>query len=105
VKKLSISFIAFIQALGVFLYCGSVSLLFWKGNEWFGVVPNYFGPLLFLTLLVLSVLACGLIVFGYPIKLFWIKNEKNDAIKLLVQTALWLLFFVGFVLTIVLTSS
>ena len=97
-KKVSLNFIAFLQATSVVIYCGLVALLIWRGNEIFGGAPNYFGPLLFLTLFVTSALVTGLLVLGYPIKLFWIENKKKEAIKLLVETALWLATFVIFIM-------
>ena len=94
-KKVSLNFIAFLQAAAVVIYCGLVALLIWRANEVFGGGPNYFGPLLFLTLFVTSALVTGLMVLGYPIKLFWIENKKKEAIKLLVETALWLVLYVA----------
>lgn len=91
--NLSLPFIGFLQALGVVLYCCLVALFFWKGNEVFGVAPNYLGPLLVLLLFVLSALICALIVLGYPITLFWEKKETEKALRLVAYSAAWIIFF------------
>ncbi|MEA2020643.1 MAG: hypothetical protein U9M98_02900 [Patescibacteria group bacterium] len=101
-KKPSLPFIGFLQALGVFFYCGLVALFFWKGNEVFGVAPNYLGPLLVLLLFVLSALICALIVLGYPIKLFWEKGEPKSALRLVAYSAAWVFFFLIFLLALLL---
>jgi len=99
-KRLSLPFIAFLQALGLFLYCSLIAIIFWQGNRWFGPVPSYFGPLLFLTLFTTSALVCGFIVAGYPFILFWEHKKTKEAVQLLGLTALWSLFFVAAVLLI-----
>ena len=88
----SLIFSGLTQALGVTLYCSLVGILFWKGNEIFGKVPNYFGPVAFLLLFSVSALICGLLVFYRPYNLFF-SNSKKDAIDLVLSTAGWLFFF------------
>lgn len=97
-EKHSLGFIAFFQALGLFIYCMLVAVLLWNGNKWFGRVPTFTGPLLFLTLFSTSALVCGLIVGAYPFILFWEKKKTKEAVKLVIFTALWLLFFVAGIL-------
>lgn len=82
------------QALGVTAYCSLIAILFWRGNQWFGKVPNYIGPLLFLVLFSASALVCAIIALGYPVILFWEKKQRLEAVRLVAQTALWLVFFV-----------
>jgi len=83
---------ALLQALALFIYCSIVGLIFWKGNTWFGTVPNYWGPLLFLILFSTSALVCAICVLGYPVYLFWVKDKKEKAIQIVVYTAAWLIF-------------
>lgn len=100
-QKTSNTFIrsGFMQAVGVTLYCSLVGLLFWKGDEIFGKVPNYFGPVAFLLLLSVSVLVCGTIVFYQPYKLFF-AGKQQEAADLVLQTAAWLFaFFLAFLLS------
>jgi len=101
-KKLSLPFIAFLQAFGLVLYCSLAGLLFWQGNTWFGPMNNPLGPVLMLSLLVVSVLICALIAGGYPFLLFWNKKNTKEALTIVAYTAGWLLLFV--VLFIVLLS-
>ena len=102
--KLSLPFIGFLQALGVFLYVSLVALFFWKGNDVFGVAPDYLGPLLVLLLFVFSALVCALIVLGYPITLFCEKKENKKALRLVAYSAFWLLFFLFSLLMLLLLS-
>ncbi len=85
--------IAFYQALGVIGYCSLIALIFWQGQNWFGHVPNFFGPLLMLTILSTSALVCGLLVFGYPAKLYFKSRKTDQAIKIVLMTAAWLVVF------------
>ena len=101
----SLGFIAFFQALGLFLYCSLIAVLFWKGNAWFGPVPNYIGPLLFLTLFVTSALICALLVLGYPFILFWEEKKTREAVKLVGYTAVWLAFFILVILFTILSAG
>lgn len=93
VNKFSLSFIAFIQALSLMMYCGLIAVIFWRGNQWFGKVPNYLGPFLFLILFTTSALISAILTLGYPFILFWQKKQTIQALKLVIYTALWLLFF------------
>jgi len=77
------------QALGVAGYCVLVGVVFWKGNSWFGKMDQFWGPVLFLMLFVVSVMISALMVFYLPYKLF-LKNKRKRAIQLVVNTALWL---------------
>ncbi len=86
--------ISLYQALGLVIYCGLVAILFWKGNELFGKVPNYLGPLLFLVLFVVSALISAFIVLGYPFILFWEKKQTGKALKLVGYTIAWLVLFI-----------
>jgi hypothetical protein len=93
-KKLSLEFVGFLQAVGVVIYCGLVGLVFWKGETWFGSIAyTYSGPILFLILFAASVLICGLLVFGYPVFLFWDKKQACESLKVIAYTAAWLAIF------------
>ena len=100
-KKWLLGLIAFGQALGLAIYCSLVGLLFWRGNQWFGRIPNYWGPLLFLILFVTSALISALLVLGYPIILFWKKKQVMKALRLVAYTTCWLVFFIFVVLIII----
>lgn len=97
-KKLSLPFIGFLQALGLTAYCGMVGVVMWKGNTWFGQMNGYFGPVLILSILVVSVIICALITAGYPFLVFWNKKNTKEALSIVAYTAGWLLFFVAVVM-------
>ena len=85
-----------IQALGLVAYISLISLIFRYGDTWITPLDAFWGPILFLSLFVISALVCALIVLGYPIKLFFVKKKPKQAIKIVLLTALWLiLFFLG----------
>jgi hypothetical protein len=86
----------FIQAAGVALYCSIIGILFWKGNEIFGNVPNYAGPVAFLLLFLFSALICGLLVFYQPYKLFFDEKRKEAADLVLFTTGFLFFFFLIF---------
>lgn len=78
-----------LQALGVTFYCSLVGLVMWKGNEIFGKVDSYIGPVTVLIMLSVSALVCGLLVFYKPYKLFF-EDKKEEAINIVLSTAIFL---------------
>lgn len=84
---------AFYQALGVIGYCSLIALIFWRGEAWFGHVPNFIGPLLMLTILSTSAMICGLLVFAYPVKLYLKTKKYEQPIRIVLMTAAWLAVF------------
>ncbi|OGD86996.1 hypothetical protein A2164_04185 [Candidatus Curtissbacteria bacterium RBG_13_35_7] len=93
------------QALGLGIYLSLVSALFLKGNELFGRVPNYWGPLLFLFLFVTSALVSAILVLGYPFILFWQKKQLEKAIRLVIYTTAWLIGFIILLLLLIFLSK
>lgn len=93
-NRLSLSTVGLFQALGLSLYCGLVGLFLWQGENWFGKMNNFLGPLLVLSLLVVSVLVCGLLAFGYPVYLFWERKKTKNSLRLVAFTCGWLALFV-----------
>jgi hypothetical protein len=97
VRNAGIRKAGFFQAVGVAGYCALVALLIWKGNEIFGQMNSYFGPVLFLLLFATSALICGVIVFYKPYRLF-LKGKGGEAMSLVVATSVWLLFMIAILL-------
>ena len=93
-KKFSLSFIAFLQALGLVAYCSLVGYFMWQGETIFGPPYFFLGPAMFLVLFVASALISALLILGYPFILFWEKKELVKALKLVVFTIGWLLLFI-----------
>lgn len=100
-KKWSLGKIAFYQAFGFITYAGLISLILWNANKLFGSVPNFWGPLLFLTLFVFSALISALIVLGYSFVLFWEKKDTKAAMRLVFKTVEWLFVFLMILFTII----
>ena len=92
-SELSLKQAAFFQALALTIYCGLVGIVFWGGDEIFGKMSNYFGPLTFLVLLCFSALVSALLTLGYPFVLFWIDKKPKKALRLVIYTTLWLFLF------------
>ena len=103
-KKFSLSFLAFFQALGLVVYCGLVGLFFWQGERWFGPMVSYWGPVFFLVLFVVSALISALMVLGYPFILFWEKKQTIEALKLVIDTTIWLAFFTFLIILLFLVA-
>ena len=87
--------IGLLQALGLASYISLIAVFIQNAIKWFGPLNNFTGPIIMLTLLSLSVLICGFIALGYPIKLFFVKKQPQKAIKVVAFTALFLLIFLG----------
>lgn len=94
-KKLSLSFIAFLQALGLVAYCSLVGYFIWQGENIFGPPYTFLGPAMFLVLFVASALISAFLILGYPFILFWEKKQTIKALKLVIYTIAWLFFFVS----------
>lgn len=94
--------VGFIQALGLAVYIVIVASFMQNAEDLFGKINNFWGPILFLTLFSFSILICGFIALGYPVKLFWIKKNPNLAIKIVAYMTgflfVFLLIVFGFLL-------
>lgn len=99
-KDKSLTLTSLFQALGVTAYVSLVATILWKGNEWSGKMNAYLGPVLILTLLVVSAIVCALIVFAKPF-LLWQGKKPKKALKLVAYTALWLIFLLLALLAII----
>lgn len=94
-KNNKLILISFIQSFGLAFYCFLVGwIIFNKAEQWFGEMNETLGSMMFLMIFVLSVLICGLITFGYPVKLFLETKKWSESLKLVIYTVGWLLFFV-----------
>lgn len=94
VEKISLPIAGFLQALGLVLYCCLVGLFMWQSNKLFGPPYYFLGPALFFILFVVSALISAFIVLYYPFILFWEKKQTQKALKLLLHTIAWTLFFI-----------
>lgn len=101
VSNRSLKYMSFIQAFSLIFYIGVVAAIMTNAERLFGKMPEYLGPVLFLTLFSTSALICGLITFYFPFILFWYKKQPEQAITLVFYTARWLILFTLIILALV----
>ena len=94
---------ALFHALGIGVYIAVIAFVLQNGERIFGKMDNFFGPLAFLLLFVLSAVITSALVLGKPI-LMYLDNQKKEALKLFFYTITYLLAItiIIFVLQIVL---
>ena len=85
----------FLNACGVTAYIIIVSLVLRNGENIFGKMNNFFGPVALLLLFVLSAAITGALTLGRPIWLY-LENHRLEALKLFFYTLGWL-----FVITLI----
>jgi hypothetical protein len=100
--KLSLPFIAFLEATALTFYCGLIGLLMWQGEKIFGPIYSFLGPTLFLVLFVASALISALLILGYPFLLFWEEKKTKEALKLVSYSIVWLAFYIFLIILILL---
>jgi len=91
--KLNQSFIGFLQAAGVFLYCAIVSGVFRISSKFFGTPPEFLSTALMLVIFVFSAAITGSIVFGYPAYLV-LNRRVKEALFVLAYTLIYLSAFI-----------
>ena len=91
-KKLCL--ISFLQALGLVAYISLVSIIFWKGNQWFPKMDPFIGALIMLTLFAVSALISAIITLGYPFILWQKHNKLKESVKIVIYTAGWIIGFI-----------
>lgn len=92
---------SFLNALGVLVYIVLVATMMQNGDKLFGKMDNFVSPVAFLLLFTLSAFVVGGLVIAKPIMLY-IDGKKKEAVRLFVQTSLWLAVFT--VLALVFTA-
>lgn len=100
-EKFGLKKIALLQAFGLAIYISSVGTSIWNAGNWVPV-KGALGPILFLTVFSVSVLICGFLALGYPVYLFWIRDKKIEAIRVVAYTTKWLVLFLVLVLSTIL---
>ncbi len=83
---------AVLHAIATAVYVGLVALLMSNAEQLFGKQENFWGPLAFLLLFVLSATITGSLVLGRPF-LLYLDGKKEEAVKFFLLT-------VGFLLAI-----
>ena len=85
------------QAGGIALYILGVAGFMYFAPKMFGRVDNFFAPVLFLSMFVVSAMICSLLMFYQPYQLFLDKMGK-EAIAQVLMTTKWLAVFLVLVL-------
>lgn len=81
----------FLHAAGVVAYITIIAWTIFNGEKFFGVIDQqWWGPVLFLLLFVVSALITSLLVLGKPI-LLYAEGKRREGIILLFATASWLI--------------
>lgn len=80
---------AFLHSLGALAYVTAVATIMQNGAKIFGEKDNFFSPVAFLLLFVLSASVVGALVLGRPI-LLYLDGFKKEAVKLFGYTVSWL---------------
>lgn len=92
INNLSLPFLGFLQSTGLLIYVSLVSLFMLNANHIFGSVTEFFGPIAFLLLFIISAIISGLLVLGRAGFLFWEKRYK-ESFTLLGWTLAWAIFY------------
>ncbi len=78
------------HALLAYAYIVGIAVFFNLGVEkMFKKVPDFFGPIIMLPLLVLSVAIMAILIFGKPV-LLYLDSQKKEALTMLFYTVGWL---------------
>lgn len=90
------------RALLAYAYIFCIVLFFKiSANKTFGNVPEFYGPIIMLPLLVLSASIMAILIFGKPV-LLYLDNQKKDALTMLFYTVGWLAIILFFIVSFVL---
>ena len=89
-KTTKLLFHALVNSLGVLVYTSLVAFLMNNGQKLVGPANNFWGPVAFLLLFVLSATIVGLLVLGRPGYLYF-NGFRRDGILLLLFTISFLL--------------
>ena len=90
---------ALLQAVGVFMYTAGVGWILTNGERIFGKMQNFWGPIAFLMLFVLSATVVGVLIFGRAV-LLYLDNKRSEAIILLLTSTAWLAVITFVVLSV-----
>lgn len=93
---------SFGHAVLAFAYIFCIALAFkYSAGKSFSKVPEFFGPIIMLPLLVLSAAIMAILIFGKPV-LLYLDNQKKEALTMLFYTIGWLTAILLFIVTLVL---
>lgn len=91
--------ISYLNAAGVAVYVIGILFISRGGEKIFGKMDNFWGPVAFLLLFVLSAAITGALTLGRSVWLYF-ENRKTEAIKMFFYTIGWLFLITFIVLTV-----
>jgi len=89
--------LAFLAALGEWVYIFLVAFFMLNAEKWFGNMPGIAGVASLLLVFVISAAISGFLILGKPI-LMYFEGKKKDATMLFFITVGWLLVFLAVLL-------
>lgn len=95
-KKSELVKISLVSSVLTTIYIVVVAYVIQNGEKFFGKMENFWGPVAFLLLFVLSAAVVGWLVLGKPLMWYFLNGKRNEAVLLFKYTIGWL-----FLLTVV----
>jgi len=93
-KKLSLGFIAFLQAVGLICYTSLIGFVMTNSHP----DQTILGGTVILSVFMISAVICSSLYLGYAFWLFWQLKQTSKAIRLVLYTTAWLALFIAFIL-------
>lgn len=93
-KKLSLGFIAFLQAAGLVLYTSLIGFVMTH----FRPGQSLLGGTVILSIFMISAVICAGLYLGYAFWLFWQLKQTSKAMRLVLYTTAWLALFIFFII-------
>ncbi len=85
----SLPLVGLIQAVAVALYVILIAVILNSGEQLFGKMSTFWGPVAFLLLFVVSAAITGALTLARPLMLYF-DNHRREGIKLFLWTIAWL---------------
>ena len=94
-KKSEIVKISLVSSVLITIYIVAVAYVMQNGDKFFGEMDNFWGPVAFLLLFVLSAAVVGWLILGKPL-MWYLSEKRTEAVSLFKYTIGWL-----FIITII----
>lgn len=104
IKNLSLPFLGFLQATGLFIYITLIAQVLINANKIFAPVGSFLGPMAFLLLFVVSAIISGFLVLARAGFLFW-EKRYTEAFTLVGWTLVWSVLYLIVVFLILFISN
>ncbi len=84
--------LSFLQSFGIFAYITTIATIMRNGSRIFGEQDNFFSPVAFLSLFVLSACVTSGLALGRSI-LWYLDGQKKEAVSLFFYVVGWMFVF------------